>query len=86
MRYAALGAEVRTDATDIPQNIQYAADPSRYGIDPNALTDIPQIDDTTKKLLNILVDTSDRVGLFSGSPKVNLKRLRSAGRRNGPPR
>jgi hypothetical protein len=64
-----LDTGVRTDATTSPPGIQYAADPSRYSIDPTALTGISQIDDVTKKLLNILVDTSDRVGFLSGSPQ-----------------
>ena len=53
-----------------PPGDQYAADPSRYATDPSALTGISQIDDTTKKLLNILVDTSDQVGLLRGTPQL----------------
>jgi hypothetical protein len=68
-RYAALDAGTQIDATNAPSGEQYAADPSRYSIDPSALTGISQIDDITKKLLNILVDASDRVGFLSGTPQ-----------------
>ena len=68
-RDAALGAGTRSNAANVPSGIQYAADPSRYSIHPSALTGISQIDDTTEKLLSILVDTSDQVGLLSGRPQ-----------------
>ena len=69
-QYAEVELQTRSDATNVPDGVQYAADPSRYSIEPSARTGISQIDDTTEKLLNTLVDASDKLGLLPAIPQL----------------
>jgi hypothetical protein len=49
--------------------VQYAAGRTRPVIDPRALTGIEHIDETTKKLAQILANTIDELGVFLDSPQ-----------------
>ena len=78
VQLASLETGTMTDASPAPigrrvfatlSGTQFAADPSRYQIEPSAHTGIDKIDNATEKLLNILVDTSDQVGLIVGTPQ-----------------
>jgi len=66
---AALDTGTRTDASTSVPGVQYAAGRPQVVINPSALTGIQQVDDTTKKLGEILADTIDELGVILKSPQ-----------------
>jgi len=68
-QFAALDTGTRTDASTPVPGVQYAAGRPQVVINPSALTGIQQVDDTTKRLGEILADTIDELGVFLKSPQ-----------------
>jgi hypothetical protein len=58
-RYAALETEGRPDTSNVPKGEQYAGPPRDIAYGPNAWTGIQQIDETTKRLAEILARVVD---------------------------
>jgi hypothetical protein len=67
-RYAALETEGRPDTSNVPKGEQYAGPPRDIVYGPNAWTGIQQIDETTKRLSEILARVVDETAPTHLSP------------------